>query len=126
MSIKPLITALLAGIALLAAACGGSQASGTATATPKPARTSIGTATATVGGASQTFLVDGDGMTLYMFTPEKDGKIATSGAVLTQWHPLLLLDGATAASARDELPGKLGTVMRPEGGRQVTYNEWPL
>ena len=122
-----LVASALAGFALLAAACGGSTATGAPAPTTSPAAgVSIKTATLTVGGQPQTILTDARGLALYLFTPEKDGKVKTSGTILEQWHALLLPKGTAAASADPELPGKVGVTLRPDGTRQVTYDEWPL
>jgi predicted lipoprotein with Yx(FWY)xxD motif len=129
MSIRPFfaMTAALAGFGLLAAACGGSSATGRTPARPTPALSaSIKTITATVAGRPETILTDGKGLTLYLFTPEKDGKVMASGSILEEWRPLLLPAGTPMAFAEPALPGKLGVAVRPDGKRQVTYNEWPL
>lgn len=61
--------------------------------------------------------------TLYSLSAETGGKFIctkASGCVAV-WHPLLVPKGATAIG-----PVKLGTIQRPEGGRQVTYHGRPL
>ena len=70
------------------------------------------------------FLVDGDGMTLYMFT--KDTKDTTNcyDKCEVAWPPLLtigkptLADGTTASL--------VGSTQRKDGTMQVTYNGMPL
>jgi predicted lipoprotein with Yx(FWY)xxD motif len=121
--------ALILGLGLLAVACGAATSSGQShrpAAKASPAVNSIGTTTAVVGGQSRTILTDSKGRTLYLFAPEKDGKVATTPALLKVWPALLLPDATAAPTANAGLPGKLGAVTRPDGGRQVTYNEWPL
>jgi len=121
--------ALILGLGLLAVACGapasGGQSQRTA-AKASPAASSIETTTAVVGGTSSTILTDGRGRTLYLFAPEKDGKVATTRALLKIWPALLLSDGAAVPTSKAGLPGKLSAVTRPDGSRQATYNEWPL
>jgi predicted lipoprotein with Yx(FWY)xxD motif len=68
-------------------------------------------------------LVTSSGMTLYALSVEKKGKfVCTKSAECTAiWHPLLVPKGKKATG-----PVKLGTVKRPEGGTQVTYQGHPL
>lgn len=71
-----------------------------------------------------TFLVDEDGMTLYLFTKDSPGVTTCFDACLQAWPPLLTNgepradDGVTAS--------KLGTITRDDGSIQVTYNGLPL
>jgi predicted lipoprotein with Yx(FWY)xxD motif len=68
-------------------------------------------------------LVDGDGMTLYYLKTETPGKIMCSGSCADAWPPLLLPSGETAATAGSGVDAsKLGTIERPDGGTQVTYD----
>ncbi len=71
----------------------------------------------------QTILVTSSGMTLYSLSVEKKGRfVCTKSAECTViWHPLLLPKGKKATG-----PVKLGTIKRPEGGSQVTYQGHPL
>lgn len=120
--------AAIFGLGLLAMACGGSAPAAKSAAAPKatPAAALVKTATVTVGGQSENILTDGKGRTLYLFTPEKDSKIVTTAAILQIWPALLLSGSSPAPSGDSSLPGQLGTATRPDGTRQVTYNEWPL
>lgn len=133
MRIRPLHGRLgiAAAAGLLVVACGGPvaatapvhhQATPAATA---PAGPLVSTASRTVGGGPETVLTDSRGRTLYYFTPEKDGKIVTTADTLETW-PVLAAGSATTPSSGQPLPGKLGIVTRPDGTRQVTYNEFPL
>jgi len=69
-----------------------------------------------------TILVDGDGMTLYLFTNDSPGVSTCEGACLAAWPPLLGRPQA-GAGADDSL---LGSLTRTDGTPQVTYNGWPL
>jgi len=74
--------------ALVAAGCGASSNGSNAGAQASP---SITTATATVGGKSETILTDTRGMTLYYFTSDSDTSVACTkdnGCTAT-WSPLL-------------------------------------
>lgn len=110
---------------LLLAACGGSSSSNTTTATQAAAHTrgSSGAAVDTASSSLGTILVDSRGMTLYHLSGEGNGKfICTSSGCLGVWHPLVATSGGTPSGE----VGSLGTVKRPEGTLQVTYNGTPL
>jgi predicted lipoprotein with Yx(FWY)xxD motif len=115
---------------LLLAACGSSSSSSTtnSAANAQPAaQTSGGSASAVVKTTSNstlgTILVDSQGMTLYRLSGERDGKfICTSTACLGAWHPLT----ASASGTPSGEVSSLGTVKRPEGTLQVTYEGAPL
>lgn len=83
----------------------------------------VGTGSASGAG---TVLVDSRGFTLYHLTTEVNGKIVCTGSCATTWPPLLLPNGTTSATAGSGVTGMLGTITRPDGGTQVTYNGMPL
>jgi len=69
-------------------------------------------------------LVDGKGMTLYMYTKDTQGSNAStcSGGCLTAWPALL--GKPTKGDGADD--SKLGSFTRTDGSVQATYNGWPL
>lgn len=69
----------------------------------------------------KTILTTTNGRTLYSLSVEKNGKFICTGSCLSVWHPLTVARGV-----RPTGPVKLGTIERPEGGIQVTYNGRPL
>jgi predicted lipoprotein with Yx(FWY)xxD motif len=72
-------------------------------------------------------LVDGEGMTLYLYRPDHDGKSTCTGICAKQWPPLVLPRGVTQAKAgRGVAAHLLGTTRRANGELQVTYARWPL
>jgi predicted lipoprotein with Yx(FWY)xxD motif len=78
--------------------------------------------TAKSAALGQTILVDRHGMTLYDLSVERHGRfVCTTSACLALWKPLVVAKGTTPAGAKG-----LGTVRRPDGRRQVTYNGAPL
>jgi predicted lipoprotein with Yx(FWY)xxD motif len=84
----------------------------------------IGVATVPALG---TILVDGRGHTLYMFVPDKQGASTCYGTCAIAWPPLDLPPGVSAPQAAPGVnPALLGVVRRTDGGREVTYNHWPL
>jgi predicted lipoprotein with Yx(FWY)xxD motif len=75
-----------------------------------------------------TVLVDGQGMTLYLFVPDKQSGTSSCYNTCAQgWPPLLLPTGVTAPVAGSGVKTSLlGTTQRTDGTTQVTYNKWPL
>lgn len=73
-----------------------------------------------------TVLVDSSGSTLYYLKSEMSGKISCTGSCASEWPPVLLPSGAGSATAGGGVTGTLGTIKRPDGGTQVTYDKLPL
>jgi predicted lipoprotein with Yx(FWY)xxD motif len=78
---------------------------------------------ATVGSFGQV-LVDAKGMSLYLFTKDADGKSACSGSCATNWPPAIATGTPTGGSGVDA--GKLSTITRDDGTKQLVYNGHPL
>jgi len=64
-------------------------------------------------------LVDGKGMTLYIFDKDTTGKSACNGPCATSWPPF-----ASAADAK--AAGDWSIVTRDDGGKQWAYKGKPL
>lgn len=71
-------------------------------------------------------LVDSSGRTLYYNTAEKGTTLVCTGKCLGFWTPLLLSAGATTPTSGPGITGTLGSITRPDGSQQVTYNNEPL
>ena len=71
-------------------------------------------------------LATSTGHTLYHYTDEKGGKIDCKGACAKLWPPLLVKAGAKPTLGPGLSATKVGTVKRPDGGTQVTYNGYAL
>ncbi len=69
-----------------------------------------------------TILVDGDGRTLYLFTPDNQGESTCHDQCADAWPPLT--SPALAGEGIDQ--ALLGTSPRTDGSLQTTYNGWPL
>jgi len=70
------------------------------------------------------FLVDSNGMTLYLFTSDTPNTSTCTATCANNWPPLLTNGapvGGTGVTA-----SMLGTTTRSDGSTQVTYNGWPL
>jgi predicted lipoprotein with Yx(FWY)xxD motif len=75
-------------------------------------------------GALGTFLVGGNGRTLYLFEKDKTSKSTCTGQCAQFWPPLLTSGRPRAAGrARASL---FGTTRRGDGKLQVTYKGHPL
>jgi predicted lipoprotein with Yx(FWY)xxD motif len=109
---------VLMAAAILLSACSQAYSS------PSPA------ASATAGGSAQiatqpiqgigTVLVNGAGLTLYHLTTDTSTETTCTGGCAQVWPPLLAANGSPPQSAAT--PGTFGTVKRPDGGEQVTFN----
>jgi predicted lipoprotein with Yx(FWY)xxD motif len=129
---------LVLPLALLAAACGSSSSSSSAASSPSSgstttAATTTGTTTSASAAVSTralgglgTVLVDGRGRTLYVFTREKGGRIACTGACASVWPPLTVPAGSKPALSGAVKASLVSSVANPSGGRIVTYAGWPL
>jgi predicted lipoprotein with Yx(FWY)xxD motif len=89
-------------------------------AAPATARTTVKTRS----GPSGTYLVDGHGMTLYLFAKDKTRKSRCSGPCAQFWPPLIAKHGVRAAGGAKA--SKLSTSRRANGKRQVVYAGHPL
>jgi predicted lipoprotein with Yx(FWY)xxD motif len=127
-----LLTLVSLGMVVLIAGCGGGSGGGLYGAsggnTPGTTTTSAGplvkTASATVGGASETILTNAQGMTLYYFDPDTASTIACTGSCAQLWPPLLEGDNSSLQAPA----GVTGTisVLNGTNGKQVEYNGHPL
>jgi predicted lipoprotein with Yx(FWY)xxD motif len=128
----------LAATALVAAACGSGGGSSSTTATTAvttavttaavvapagtPAAGSVVVTTAS--GSAGTYLTDGAGRALYLWVADSNGRSACTGACAGAWPPLTTKATATAAGGVEG--DDLGTIVRADGSRQVTYYGHPL
>jgi len=112
----------LAGAVLILSACGGSSGSSTGASAPANSNAGQTVSVANVDGVGKV-LVDAQSMALYAADQEAGGRVVCTDACTTIWHPLTV---AKKPSAGGDLSGKLGTVRRPGGARQVTFQGSPL
>jgi predicted lipoprotein with Yx(FWY)xxD motif len=75
--------------------------------------------TVKVGGVD--VLANADGFTLYWFAPDTSASSKCFGSCAVYWPPV---SGSPAAGPG--VTGKLGTIKRPGGGLQATYDGHPL
>lgn len=69
-------------------------------------------------------LVDGKGMTLYMFTMDEPNMSNCAGDCLAAWPPLIDDGNVTVGEGVDA--SLLGSAALPDGSMIVTYNKMPL
>lgn len=86
----------------------------------KPMKVTIETKASKYG----TVLFNQDGQVVYAFENDTANTSNCSGECADFWPPVLA-DGAPHAMG-DLDSTKLGTIARPDGSSQVTYNGWPL
>lgn len=138
----PLLTAFaLVAAALLAAGCGSSSTNAASGSTSSkssggygygaPAKSATTTAPAT-GSATVSsrmtslgqVLVDGNGMTIYLFEKDKGTTSMCDSSCAKFWPPVTTSGAPKAGSG--VAAAKLGTTKRADGTTEVTYNGHPL
>lgn len=124
---RPLVVVPAAGFAILAASCGGT---GTAydgsssggnpygTMPPSTGAQSVKVATSSLGS----FLTDGQGRTLYLFTRDSGATSSCSSGCSSVWPPLT--SSTTVQVGAGASASLLGTTSG--GQKQITYNGHPL
>jgi predicted lipoprotein with Yx(FWY)xxD motif len=127
------LLAVLAAGALVLAACGGdddsaSGAGGSTTTAPSGETSSSAAATFTVNVATTTIgdtLVDANGMTLYAFKADSDGKSNCNAGCDATWPPLTPAGGnLTLAPGLDK--EDFTVITRDDGSKQVATYGQPL
>lgn len=115
-----------AAAAGLLAACGSTGTSGTGGGTAHQPRTShhVVVSARRLPGVG-TVLVNRSGRTLYSPQQEAHGKILCTGSCLSFWFPVPASAGAVPP-APSGVSGAFGTIRRPDGRTQLTYNGKPL
>jgi predicted lipoprotein with Yx(FWY)xxD motif len=121
-----LFSAAVAAAALLGAACGGSSPS-TAVASPSPSPAASPAAAATIAVATTKLgqiLVDGNGMTVYLFVADTGTTSTCYTSCAALWPPVLTTGAPQAGTGADA--SLLGTTTRTDGKVEVTYAGHPL
>src|SRR6201991_225663 len=125
MRMRTVAAAGVAAVAMGVAACSSSSSPGagngtssSASASPSGAAGSGALKTATIDGVS--VVTNAQGFTLYSFAPDTATASKCTGACAQIWPPV------TGATAGQGVTGKLGTISRSDGSKQVTYDGHPL
>ncbi len=103
---------------LALAACGTAASAGKPKAAPPPPR-EIMTRHTNIG----TVLTTGRGTTIYWFSADAAKVSHCTGGCAKYWPPV---EGPAVLAAGLKLPGKFGTITRPGGFVQATYDGHPL
>ena len=103
-------------------------AAATATTAPPPTSAPAKIEEPTIGAAKDAalgnILVDGKGMTLYIFTKDSPGVSNCNAGCLAKWPPLLTNGSPIAGPGVDA--SLFGTAPLADGSKIVTYNKMPL
>ena len=114
-------------VLLIAAGCGGSA--GSPTASGDPAGASGATIQGrTTGSAGAVLVASANGMSVYTFAKDtpNSGRSACTGDCIATWPAVTVPAGSTPA-AGSGVSGALGTITRSDSGAlQVTYDGLPL
>lgn len=119
----PLVAVPAAGFAILAAACGGTGTAyggSSARGNMPPSTGALSVKVATSGLGS--FLTDGHGRTLYLFTRDSGASSSCSGGCSSVWPPL------TSSSMVQVGAGASASLLGATSGgqKQITYDGHPL
>ena len=122
--------AVVAVVAVVATACGNGTSVTTPFVTTAPSYQhgpEYEVKTGSISGLG-TVLVDGRGITVYMYATDVRGQPSRCYDICAvQWPPLVLPSGVTRPVAGPGIESRLlGTTTRTDGVTQITYNGWPL
>ena len=119
------VVIVLSALVLVAAGCGDDDSDGATGAGDTDQTTPTATATVAIADSELgEILVDGEGMTLYLFTNDEGDTSTCTGDCAEAWPPLEAPDELVAGEGVDE--SLLGTTERDDGSVQVTYASAPL
>jgi predicted lipoprotein with Yx(FWY)xxD motif len=88
---------------------------------PSPAVTTAGTTLKVTKIRGVEVLANARGLTLYWFAPDRPTASTCTGSCAAYWPPV-----TGSPQAGQGIPGRFGTISRPGGGRQMTYDGHPL
>jgi predicted lipoprotein with Yx(FWY)xxD motif len=118
-----LVTSAIAAAALLAAACGGTTPS-TANTSPSPSAAASAATIAVANSALGQILVDGKGLTVYLFVADHTTASTCYTSCAQLWPPVLTSGAPLAGTGATA--SLLGTTKRTDGTTEVTYAGHPL
>src|SRR5690348_8097096 len=125
MRARPALIALVSIVALLGAGCGSTSSSGAPNAAGSPSASSAGSTVAVASDAKLgQILVDGKGMTVYLFVADTGTQSTCYSSCAAIWPPVLT-SGAPQADSGAQA-SLLGTTTRTDGKVEVTYGGHPL
>lgn len=116
------------GSSIVLAACsaaGGSSAPSVAPSTAPPSEAASGTTIQVATSPLGEILTDGDGNTVYFFTPDSANTTTCAAGCIDTWPAVSVEDGG-APQAGAGVTATVGTITRDDGTLQVTVNELPI
>jgi predicted lipoprotein with Yx(FWY)xxD motif len=113
------VTALVALTAALAATAHAAIAAPADTMKPQLVRTIMDK---TLGEV----LTTANKQAIYVWNREPKGKVRCTGACAKAWPPVVVKAGVVVPMHVKGIKGDFGTVRRPNGSRQLTFNRRPL
>lgn len=123
-----LLLAVAGAVAI--AGCGGGSSSSSAESSGEGGATTASNSggggtisTAEVSGLGKV-LVDAEGMTVYLYTPDEGSTSVCYGGCESAWPPVVAAGKPTAGAGATS--SALGTTKRKDGTMQVTYEGHPL
>jgi len=124
----PIKLAAPLAVALLAAAACSSSGSSSSSAPPSAAAPASSAASSTVittkTSSGGSYLTNSAGRAIYLFMADSTGKSTCDGACASAWPPVLASGQPTASGGVQA--SDLGTIIRSDGTKQVTYDGHPL
>ncbi|MBV9093579.1 MAG: hypothetical protein JO132_06845 [Streptosporangiaceae bacterium] len=115
----PKLIAAVGAVSLLALALLGAAEAGAGGTPAAAAGGAVTLRTANIGGV--TVLTNAAGLTLYWFAPDTPTTSRCTGSCAVYWPPV-----TGEPKAGPGVPGTLGTIRRPGGALQATYDGHPL
>lgn len=71
-------------------------------------------------------IVNGKGLTLYHVSSERGGKLTCTGNCVYFWFPVIVTSKTKIVVGKGLSKARIGTIKRPNGALQLTYNKLPL
>jgi predicted lipoprotein with Yx(FWY)xxD motif len=118
-AVASMIIAAVGAVSVLALVLFGIAVAGAGGAPAAVAGAGITVKTAKIGGV--TVLTNAHGLTLYWFAPDTPTTSKCAGSCAAYWPPV-----TGSPKAGPGVTGKLGTITRPGGAAQATYDGHPL
>ena len=123
------VLVIATGMSIASCAATSSTSSTSSSRADRPKLSAAGTSQVVIARATKdkvgSVLVTSSGYTLYHLTTDTPTKTTCTGSCASLWPPLIATSGTTLRAARG-LSGSLGTLVRPDGSRQIAYDGEPL
>lgn len=119
----------IAASGLVLAACstagGASSAPSSAASSAQSSQAAIGTTIQVATSPLGEILTDGDGNTVYLFTPDSPDVSTCASGCIDTWPPVTVEAGGSPQAGAG-VTATVGTITRDDGTLQVTVNKLPV